>query len=171
VSAGELSCEEIESLLPLVADGALDADSDPALFAHLARCVTCQESLACHDLVALSLTRTPMRAPSRLLRRTIPLPWAIGSAAALMVVGVGSFQYLHAVAAEDRISAGLSALHQQPTLKAEESDVISLGDIDPQHPSYILEPERHGAAASTPLPDRVGTDASLLHAVGNNNRY
>ena len=57
MTAGKLSCEEAEALLPLVADSALDADSDPALFAHLARCVICQESLACHDLVALSLTR------------------------------------------------------------------------------------------------------------------
>jgi len=170
VSAGELSCEEIESLLPLVADGALDAEADPALFAHLARCVTCQESLACHDLVALSLTRSPIAAPSRFLRRTIPLPWAIGSAAALMVVGVGSFQYLHAVAVEDRIAAGMAAMHEQPALKAEESDVITLGGSDPQHPSYILEPDRHDAAAHAPMPDQLGTDTSLLHAVGLN-RY
>ena len=170
MSAGQLCCEEIESLLPLVADGALDAESDPALFAHLARCVTCQESLACHDLVALSLTRTPMRPHSRFLRRAIPLPWAIGSAAALMVVGVGSFQYLHAVAADDRIASGMAALHEQPTLKAGDADVITLGDIDPQHPSYILEPDRHGGTAPTPLPDHLAADASLLHAVGNN-RY
>ena len=55
-------------------------------------------------------------------------------------------------------------------VKAGDADVITLGDIDPQHPSYILEPDRHGGTAPTPLPDHLAADASLLHAVGNN-RY
>ncbi|MBN8526572.1 MAG: zf-HC2 domain-containing protein [Planctomycetes bacterium] len=48
-----MSCAEAEPLLPLVADGALDPDSDPALFAHLAACPACQRVVALLDLVGL----------------------------------------------------------------------------------------------------------------------
>ena len=50
-----LTCDEVEALLPLVADGSLDEVSDPALFTHIARCCPCQDSLARHDLVGLAL--------------------------------------------------------------------------------------------------------------------
>jgi len=51
----ELGCDEAEALLPLVADGALDAAADPALFEHLSRCDACQHSLIMHDLVELAV--------------------------------------------------------------------------------------------------------------------
>lgn len=52
-----LDCDEVAELLPLIADGALDADDDPALFDHVARCPACQAELATHDLVSLTLER------------------------------------------------------------------------------------------------------------------
>ena len=54
-------CAEVEALLPLIADGVLDADSDPATFEHLARCERCQRSLQTYDLIdiALSEGKTP----------------------------------------------------------------------------------------------------------------
>lgn len=79
-----MSCEDCEALLPLVADGALDAEGEPALFAHLADCPRCQESLAAHDLVALALGEAPP-APRR---DAIAFPLArmwMGMAAALLV--------------------------------------------------------------------------------------
>ncbi len=51
----QLSCEDVEPLLPLAADGVIDAGSDPAVFAHLARCCDCQEGLARHDLITIAL--------------------------------------------------------------------------------------------------------------------
>jgi hypothetical protein len=80
------SCDEAEALLPLVADGTLDAASDPALFAHLADCERCQTSLARHDLVQLALSAAPPRPRRQVLR--LALPWAIASAACL-VAAVG----------------------------------------------------------------------------------
>ena len=81
-------CDEIEALLPLVADGSLDERQDPGLFDHLARCERCQDSLTTHDLVTLSLESRPrsaMSAAPRVIRpdwtRFIP-----AAAAALLVV-------------------------------------------------------------------------------------
>ena len=34
----ELTCEDAEAMLPLVADGVLLEEDDPQLFAHLAEC-------------------------------------------------------------------------------------------------------------------------------------
>lgn len=84
-----LSCEETAALLPLVADGALDAEADPALFAHLARCCECQDALMRHDLVtvALEATRPVDSARHRsahpaVIRHTF-LPWPAALAASL----------------------------------------------------------------------------------------
>ena len=84
-----MSCEEVESLLPLVADGALDANSEPALFSHVASCQRCQDSLALHDLVGISLSQpTPLPRPRAIRptwQRFVPL-----AAAALLLFGLGA---------------------------------------------------------------------------------
>lgn len=81
------SCADAEPLLPLVADGALRAEDDPALFDHLAACPRCQDSLARHDLVSLALTRTaplPAARP-RIIRHRWWLAVPVAAAAALAV--------------------------------------------------------------------------------------
>lgn len=85
-----LSCAEVAPLLPLVADEVLDAESDPALFAHLARCAHCQDALARHDLVTLALSTAPLRAAPpavTVIRYRVPQRW-IAAAAALLTVAV-----------------------------------------------------------------------------------
>ncbi len=84
----ELTCAEAEPLLPLVADGALDATTEPSLFAHLARCADCQDALASHDLVSLAIGRgVPAAiAPARLSVIQYRLPWPAAVAAAAAVV-------------------------------------------------------------------------------------
>lgn len=86
----DLTCEEVAALLPLVADGALDADADPALFAHLARCCDCQDALMRHDLVTVALESTRpagdgalQRQPRREPVRHVFLPWPAALAASL----------------------------------------------------------------------------------------
>ena len=81
----ELTCDEAEALLPLVADAQLDPDSDPTLFEHLARCDDCQRSLARHDLVTLALSDSA-RPVLRLAPRAITwrLPWPVAVAASLL---------------------------------------------------------------------------------------
>lgn len=82
----EMSCAEAEPLLPLVADGALDPDSDPSLFAHLAACPACQRVVAQHDLIGLAIRQAgpvPERRPARIIRL---LPFA---AAACVAVAAG----------------------------------------------------------------------------------
>ena len=78
-------------MLPLVADGTLSAEDDPALFAHLAGCSPCQRALTTHDAIALALRHGPGTAARR--RGTVvrlSLPWAIASAACLAaVVAIG----------------------------------------------------------------------------------
>lgn len=80
-----MSCAEAEPLLPLVADGALDPDSDADLFAHLAACPACQRAVASHDLIGLAL-RTPVR---RARRPILHLwPYAAAAAAALVALAI-----------------------------------------------------------------------------------
>jgi hypothetical protein len=82
----DLTCTDAEPLLPLIADGAIDAESDPALFAHLERCADCQEALARHDLINLALGQPAAAPRSRLAVRhyRVPRAWALASAAALV---------------------------------------------------------------------------------------
>ena len=87
------TCADVESLLPLIADGAIDAASDAAIFDHLARCDDCQEALARHDLISLAIG-AGAAAPSDTLapiRYHLPVRMAWASAAALLaaISGVG----------------------------------------------------------------------------------
>lgn len=77
-----LSCEEVEALLPLVVDGAIDVAGDQPLFDHLARCERCQASLATYDLAELVLD-TGVRPPARVVVRR--MPWPVAAAAALLI--------------------------------------------------------------------------------------
>jgi hypothetical protein len=81
----ELTCEEADALLPLVADGALDPEADPALFAHLSRCCDCQDALMRHDLVTVALEATRAEVPiaRRAPIRHVFLPWPAALAASL----------------------------------------------------------------------------------------
>ena len=84
-----MSCAEVEPLLPLVADGSVDPDADPGLFAHLASCPSCQQLVAEHDLVTIALERgaslnAPVtRQPKSPLRLWLP----IATAASLVIAG------------------------------------------------------------------------------------
>ncbi len=78
-----LTCAEAEPLLPLVADGAIDPDSDPGLFMHLAGCADCQRAVASHDLIALAIARTPTAAPAS--GRGIIQLWPYAAAAGLAI--------------------------------------------------------------------------------------
>jgi anti-sigma factor RsiW len=107
VLSRDLSCDEVTALLPLVADGALDAEGDPALFAHLARCCECQEALMRHDLVTVALERTcPVNATNansaasvkdgsrrRAPIRHVFLPWP-AAVAASVIAAAGLWMWL-----------------------------------------------------------------------------
>lgn len=86
----EITCAEAEPLLPLVADGALDAEADPGLFAHLAGCPDCQEALARHDLITLAIGQGAAAPAPRLTVRHYRLPrFVVWASAAALVVGLG----------------------------------------------------------------------------------
>lgn len=72
-----MPCDEVEALLPLVTDGAIDCDDDPQLFAHVAQCPDCQRSLAAHDLVDLALAADRAPTPNAVVT-VVPWPLAIG---------------------------------------------------------------------------------------------
>ncbi len=98
----EFACDEVESLLPLVVDGVLNEESDPALFAHIARCVNCQDVLVQHDLIQIALEQssesssTVMASPFKITnwhhRR---LPWPVAMAASLCAT-IGLWAWLNA---------------------------------------------------------------------------
>jgi len=89
----EPTCAEVEQLLPVIADGALDAEADPMLFAHIAQCTVCQEALARHDLITLAIGRhgaAPAAAP-RLAVVHFRLPRLVAwASAACLVAALGS---------------------------------------------------------------------------------
>ncbi len=89
--SASLLCDEVEALLPLIADGVIDDSSDPDVFAHLAICERCQRSLALHDLVQVSLV--PAASALRVAPRVAPRPfWRhLVPAAALLAVAIGSW--------------------------------------------------------------------------------
>ena len=97
-----LACDDVEALLPLVADGVIDDASDPALFAHLARCVDCQEALTAHDLihVAIEQTSTPIQATGNRRKSWSfqqghyrRIPWPVAMAASL-AAAIGLWTWL-----------------------------------------------------------------------------
>lgn len=77
-----VSCADVEPLLPLIADGVIDAAAEPAVFVHLAGCNDCQEELLHHDLVTVALAGAPI--PPRRRARVISWPWAVATAAGLV---------------------------------------------------------------------------------------
>lgn len=87
----EPTCAEVEQLLPLVADGALDAEADPVLFAHLAACAECQEALARHDLITLAIGQGAAAPAPRLAVVHFRLPrvvaWASAAGLAICLGG------------------------------------------------------------------------------------
>lgn len=116
-------------LLPLVADGALDAEADPALFAHLARCNECQDALARLDLVQLALeTSRPALSPTavpwrRAAARQVFLPWPAALAASL--------------AAAAGLWAWLATFEARPQPTSPAPQVVQMLDKDGQ-PVYVV---------------------------------
>jgi hypothetical protein len=89
--AADYDCDEVQELLPLVADGAITAEDDPQLFVHLAACPDCQSELLTHDLVELALAQG--RKPAETARASViqyQVPWPVAAAATLLLAtGVG----------------------------------------------------------------------------------
>jgi hypothetical protein len=164
-AAHEMDCAEAEALLPLVADGALDAEGDPALFAHLARCAACQDSLARHDLVELALARDGVGAAAPRARRyRLPLPWAIASAACLMLAVALGWTYVREARQEADYAARLAAITPPPQ---PETEVISLGGDDPRHPSYVILQDGQAVLVQPNAPQQPNAQRrSLAHPVG-----
>ena len=78
----DLTCVDVEAMLPMIADAAIGPEDDPGVFAHLAGCPDCQRSLARHDLLGMALGQQPRPIPRA--RRWWPIPLAT---AATLVIG------------------------------------------------------------------------------------
>jgi hypothetical protein len=87
------TCADVEALLPLIADGAIDAASDAAVFDHLARCDDCQEALARHDLIDLAIGAGGVKPDAALapIRYRLPpmVAWTAAAALLAAVTGLG----------------------------------------------------------------------------------
>lgn len=89
----EMDCDVAEAMLPLVADGVLLPEDDPALFAHLAACPDCAASLAAHDLVQVALEGGLPSAPQPRVNY-VAFPWYwLASAAALLALTIGGWAW------------------------------------------------------------------------------
>lgn len=149
MSDRDLTCDEAEALLPLVADGAIDAAADPVLFQHLAGCARCQESLTQHDLVSFALTQPAP--PYLVLKPAAPrrLGWPL-AAAALLAVGLGlaivagaqpaPAEAAGATVANLRPATAPQPTPNQPTAAAEPIDVevVTVPGSTARHPHYLV---------------------------------
>lgn len=134
------SCEDVEPLLPLIADGAIGVEQEPAAFAHLADCAHCQEQLARHDLVTLALApaAAPVRRRAAVLR--LPLPWAAATAASIAAL-VAAGWALHA---DRRAETALAA-----TAPASDTEILAVPGRRPGEEVYIIR--RNGPDGPTVL--------------------
>lgn len=126
-----MTCAEAEPLLPLVADGAVDPDSDPVLFAHLASCADCQRAVASHDLIALAIARKP--APPR--RASILRLWPYAAAAGLALAAgawllPGRVERIAPVAAAPATAMPTAAQPEAPAPAPAAHDVIAVRQGD-----------------------------------------
>jgi len=103
----EPTCADVEALLPLIADGAIDPASDPAVFSHLSHCDECQEALARHDLIELAIGAGAATANQALAPICYRLPavaaWAAAAALLAAITGLGWYASRTA-AAHDRVA-------------------------------------------------------------------
>ena len=125
----ELPCDEVAALLPLVADESINSETDPALFAHLARCCDCQEALASHDAVTIALEHTrPSTSVTARPRRSpihhVFLPWPTALAASL-AAAVGLWMWL------------TTLQDTRPQTQAPTTQVIQVQSSD-GHPVYVV---------------------------------
>lgn len=111
-AAPPMTCAEAEPLLPLVADGAVGPDSDPALFAHLAACPTCQRAVASHDLIGLAIRRV---GPAPRQRHPLRWWWPAGLAAAAGLV-VASALLLRPLAGDQPLATPRVTTAPAPTV-------------------------------------------------------
>jgi len=154
-----LTCEDVEPLLPLVADGAIMASSDPAVFAHLSRCVECQDSLARHDLITLGLEcgRGTVCAVRSAAAWHYRLPWPAATAAGLAVALLGAWALQHAAGG----SAPAPVLAQRA-----DTQVISVPGPDPSRPYYVVVQGDHVSVIDPQAVDgSISRDSSAVHPV------
>ena len=106
-SVQQMDCIEVEELLPLVAEGLIDPDSDPAVFEHLAGCDQCQASLEMHDLVTLQLSHgsdlSPASPRSDVIHFQLSRPLAM-AASFLLVAMLGLTVGLGWQSSQDQLS-------------------------------------------------------------------
>lgn len=113
-AAPPMTCAEAEPLLPLVADGAVGPDSDPALFAHLAACPACQRAVASHDLIGLAIRRA---GPGPRQRHPLRWWWPAGLAAAAGLA-LASTLLLRPHASDQPAAAPMAATTPVPAVPA-----------------------------------------------------
>ena len=172
-----LTCDDVEALLPLVADGTLDEVGDPAVFLHLADCERCQQSLVSHDLIALSLTKMAQAPAPQILRPRWPRFLPAAAAAGLLIGGGWWALAAHApvvvpsaptVAAVTPVSAvpasSASASRSQPLAIPKsmpapvevEIEVVALPGSTTAHPHYLV---RRGEQVLLVAPTGVQVEA------------
>lgn len=138
-----LTCAEVEPLLPLVADGALDDRGDPDLFLHLVDCDHCQAVLASHDLLTLTLERTPTVPVERVIRWRIP----VALAASVLAAAVTGWLWIPGPVSGEATSAVAVATPKSTPASAAPTAVVPL----PDNPVIEIDV----AAVPSPIPGRT----------------
>lgn len=146
-----LTCDEVEALLPLVADDQLDAVSDPALFSHLADCPHCAEMLAEHDLITFALEPTPAKKtarPTLRWRRWLPV-----AAAACLAIGLAT-------------ASSFSSAPHAPSAPPLAQAKTRLAPASPLVPASPLAPASQLAPAPAKISTPIHVDVEVVAVPG-----
>ena len=170
VTPPDRTCDEVEALLPLIADGSLEVAQDPAVFVHLATCDHCADLLARYDVAALAVEavlRPPVAKPRlRLLpirrHRSAIMRWLPLAAAACLV---------HVAPAAAPVTPVLASAESDRTPMPNRPD-IDITVIPGQMPGHQFFLIRQGGVTTVretlppgmehPLSDRGLSDRGLL---------
>ena len=135
-----LTCEEVETLLPLACDGSLDPSCSADVFEHIASCESCQDALAAHDLITMALadghTPAPEKRPAEIIQFSLPKPvsWAM---AAGVLVSAGALSWMAMSERSTHSSSVPQITAAAPTVKAEIIQVIE-SDKPGGEPTYLV---------------------------------
>jgi hypothetical protein len=156
----EPTCAEVEQLLPLVADGALDAEADPVLFAHLAQCDACQQALAHHDMITLAIGQTaavPAAPRLAVIHFRLPRLVAWASAAALMAGLGGLGWWVRGASQVPAVVADREVIHVTVPGDPKDRGYFLIRDgskwqrVDPGHLDGAQTPDPAASRATTPV--------------------
>ena len=156
-----VNCSDVEEMIPLVAEGLIDPDTDHAIFEHLNDCACCQDALYTHDMITLNLSQGHEIKPATQHNTVIHfhISRSLASAAALLLLICG------AIAGSLAFQEPQAPIEQALAVQEPETQILEV--LPPQHGSDVpLIIIRHNDKTMMIRQDQIdnGTDSQHVDA-------